>query len=213
MTSGQILRLPWVHQIISDFQWLYDASADVRRTLPAPRSDVSHVTWYNFILADPGEWNFLVRSTVDTASVLDVTISPLNTEACNRFFCKLCSGSEVPCFATEKALLQHQRVQHARRIDVRMFVDDSGLCPVCLGNFVTRIRVIAHLSDRRPSRSACRSSLLDGSFSSLARNVVDALDERDRDLKRCARQSGHSHVIACQSARTAAGKRIGHVSL
>jgi hypothetical protein len=38
------------------------------------------------------------------------------------------------------------------------------------------------------------------------------LDEQDKLLRRTARKTGHTHVIAIAPATTVEGKRIGHVS-
>ena len=37
------------------------------------------------------------------------------------------------------------------------------------------------------------------------------LNEADREIRKLALKSGHTHPIAAKSARTAAGMRIGHV--
>ena len=54
--------------------------------------------------------------------------------------------------------------------------------------------------------------LASGIYPKLADHTVHQLDLKDREARRLAQQSGHSHPIACQPAITVNGKRTGRVS-
>ncbi len=82
------------------------------------------------------------------------------------------------------------------------------MCPVCKTNFHTRLRVLAHLSDKR--RTSCSSALVAGAHPRLASEEVLRLNQI-AEAWRNARRDGHTHAIAVMSAVTEAGKRIGHV--
>eukprot|EP00973_Karenia_brevis_P043593 6040763-Karenia_brevis.AAC.1 len=58
------------------------------------------------------------------------------------FTCNLCVAK--PAFKSAKALASHQRVKHNMRNPLGVFLDSSGICPVCGANFHNRVRVLAH---------------------------------------------------------------------
>jgi hypothetical protein len=76
--------------------------------------------------------------------------------------------------------------------------------------FKSRIRCLAHVSDTR--RTKCSSALVSGTYPQYDSDIVERLDLLDRDERRLAQQSGHSHPLAKGSARTVRGKIIGRVS-
>ena len=53
--------------------------------------------------------------------------------------------------------------------------------------------------------------VLSGRFAEIEPDVRAQLDARDKEQLRDARRHRHSHVLASGSARTAEGKRVGHV--
>ena len=75
---------------------------------------------------------------------------------------------------------------------------------------MTRLRLLAHLSDSR--RPRCRDELLSGFHLPLSAEETAELDAKDTEAKREAARSGHSHVIAAGAARTRDGKLLGRVS-
>ena len=126
--------------------------------------------------------------------------------------CSLCISACSASFPTAQPLAQHMRIKHEKRSSIQNYVDDSGVCPCCCTNFVTRIRVIAHLSDTRVSRCRCRIAILNGEIvPEIHPSIVVKLNSRDRELKKLAYKEGHTHVLAAKSARCASGKRIGSV--
>ena len=126
--------------------------------------------------------------------------------------CDVCIGASRASFPTAQGLAQHMRIKHKKRSDIHNFVNDSGVCPNCATNYVSRIRVIAHLSDTRPSRCRCRNAILNGDIvPELDPELVAKLNSRDREIKKQALRAGHTHALAAVSARTASGRRIGSV--
>ena len=116
-------------------------------------------------------------------------------------------------FGTKKAMLTHMRRKHGVRCEQRFYIDADGKCQVCGTVFHSRLRCLAHLCDSRRTRCWDAISSQPSSYRRLPVSTVAALDVQDRELKRLAWRSGHTHVIASKSAVTAAGRRIGHVSV
>ena len=214
LPDGNVQRLPWVCQLIDDFSLLHRISSHARRILPSPDTIDNQHCWFSFIREKRSEWTTMVKAVSFIESVWDTHVQEVHPSECDRlaYVCHMCSNAVKPAFATMKALGQHQRIKHQIRTEVRNYVDDSGFCPVCSTNFQSRIRVIAHLSDTRPSRCKCRDEVLSGRYEQLPGHVVVQLDGVDKQLKRDARRAGSSHVIACRTAVTDTGRRVGHVT-
>ena len=124
--------------------------------------------------------------------------------------CLLCPHPR-PAFCTMKALSSHNRAKHGQKNEMRYYVNSSGMCPVCNNMYHTRLRVLAHLCDSR--RARCRSAIQQGRHeaSRLSSEQVIVLDSFDNQARTDARKAGHTHPIAQVTARTADGKRTGHV--
>ena len=90
------------------------------------------------------------------------------------------------------------------------FLNADGVCPACQTYFHSRLRVIAHVNDRR--NKLCKPQLLSGEFVQISAEVASELDGGERIARKEARRLGHSHPVAVQSARKANGKRVGSVS-
>ena len=123
------------------------------------------------------------------------------------FKCDECVSSK--CLATEQALLQHKRIAHKWRDPILKFIDGSGTCPICRTCFVTRLRVLAHVTGKR--RDKCRRLILDGDLPTLTDEQLANLEGADREARNEARKLGRTHAIACNSARLVNGKRVGRV--
>ena len=105
--------------------------------------------------------------------------------------------------------MSHCRAKHGVRNAIIEHIGDIGVCPICSTNFITRLRLISLLSDSR--RARCRVQVMSGSYPKIPPDELARLNEADREIRKLALKSGHTHPIAAKSARTAAGKRIGHV--
>ena len=104
-----------------------------------------------------------------------------------------CNGVAVaPSFPTEKDLLSHKRAKHGIKCNARLYIDSDATCPVCLTQFGSRLRAIAHLSDQR--RTQCSSQLL--RLTLVHPERVASLDALDRAERREAQRDGKSHPRA-----------------
>ena len=183
----------------------YDALPQVRALLPDPRAADPQAAWRGIMVEQPETWHTIVDQMSYVDSSLDAA-APEGMSTCPGIFvCESCPRS----FGTRKALGQHSRTKHGITPEIPRCIDGSGVCPSCCANFLTRIRILSHLGDvRRPS---CCDIVLSGRFAEIEPDVRAQLDARDREQLRDARRHGHSHVLASGSARTAEGKRVGHV--
>ena len=134
--------------------------------------------------------------------------SSTSIDICNQ--CPANSEGQFPSWSTQKALASHMRAKHKEKCMFRVYIDADGVCPVCKTQFKSRIRCLAHVSDKR--RTKCSSALVAGHYKQLATVTVERLDLSDREERRLAQQSGHSQPIAKGSARTACGRVIGRTS-
>ena len=146
--------LPWITALTKDLVTLYDNSPRIRSQLPHPLADESQPLWHTFIKYSTQLFKQCVHDLFWDTSVLDSnnTVHP-NTPAHESFICTTCPGR--PAFFSDKALKQHQRIKHGVTNIMKYYVHCTS-CPVCRRFFVTRLRCIAHLSDKR--RTKCSSN-------------------------------------------------------
>ena len=152
---------------------------------------------------------FVIASVADTRSNSN---SPSSSNV-KTYICNTCTANvdgTRPAFATSRALESHQRSKHKVLCEFRNYVLADGKCPVCKTVFVSRIRCLAHLSDRR--RTKCSSQLVKGDFCKLPDATVLQLDLQDREARRNAQRAGHSHPIAQTPATRPNGRVVGRVS-
>ena len=199
-------RLPWVDLICKDMGLMYERMPSFREVLPAPKDDP--FLWADFIKNEPLKWLQMVNAVSFFESQLDHQEAPQRDEISSLVHkCTQCDHG--PCFATNKALLQHQRKKHGYKDPVCKYIDGSGVCPSCRTHFHTRLRCLAHVCDTR--RVKCRDTILSGGFPTIPPSMLRDLDEQDQLARTSARKRGHTHPQAVMSARTCAGKRIGYV--
>ena len=165
-----------------------------------------------FICDELGKWKTGVNSVFFYSSVCDRDYGRTDTEVVlvsPPISCPQCCES----FPTSKAMLAHSRRVHGSRIPQRFYATGSGDCPVCNSCFLTRLRLLAHLSDSRLARQQCWTDILANplEYEKLDESTVLHLDAKDREAKRLARHQGHSHVRAVGQARSGEGKHVGHV--
>merc|ERR1712066_230521 len=86
--------------------------------------------------------------------------------------------------------------------------NSSSSSPICATAFRSRLRLLAHLMDRR--RPRCSGEILNRGIQKLPVDVVQRLGEADGVAKLAARRAWYSQVIACNPAITAADKFMGH---
>ena len=182
--------------------------------LPGPSDNLK--TWM-VVFEDKCKWHQLIQLVYFTDSINDKfkNSNPsgnIHTESTCTHVCMQCPASSDgtrPCWSTAKALASHMRSKHNVLSEFRYFVNSDGICPVCKTCYNSRIRCLAHLSDRR--RPKCANILLEGHTRKLSEVTVLKLDEYDREQRRLAQRQGHSHPIAQTPATTCTGKVVGRV--
>ena len=190
-------KLRWIHALETDAGFL---RPHLPPDLPALADDP--MAWAHLML-DEDAWKALVDRIFFTDSVCDQSPALRPTPRVEAYVCE-CGEA----FSSSRGLQSHQRAKHGKRNEVRFFVSGST-CPCCGTDFVSRLRLLSHLSDTR--RPKCRTFVLDH-CPRLSASTVQQLDLVDRDLRRDAQQAGRSHHIATAPARRADGRIIGRVS-
>ena len=145
---------------------------------------------------------------------LDAALSHARREICEvklltsvalKFSCIICSA----VFGSSRALATHTRTAHKQRSGLRCFLDASAICPVCKTQFGSRIRCLAHVSERRKRGASqtqalsCRERLERGDVVPLEPSLLDSLDEIDRKLRADARRAGRAQpLVLVKASRT-----------
>ena len=198
-------RMPWVRTVIEDLSKLAQYHHDKLSELGDPCNHAC--LWVSFIASYPHEWKTLVSQYKSFVSVCDrnhehaATTANLHSE----HICTEClhEGSRIT-FASGKALQCHRRVKHGVRSCLKSFVDDSHTCPVCHTKFSSRLRVIAHLSEKRKrgrASTTCGSKLLTSNCERLPDSVVSSLNARDASEVRAAKRKGRVQPQVSFSAK------------
>ena len=150
------------------------------------------MVWADYITRFPHQWKRQVRSWIHTSSVLDgsATKGGCKRKTQNEYVFKC--GTCGVCFEGDRALRCHEQVTHKKRTPVKHWVPVNGTCCVCGVKFSTKLRLIAHLSDRRQEegKPPCRASL--GRYDAIDSCEVVRMDELDRQARRKARRVGQS---------------------
>ena len=145
---------------------------------------------------------FFVDSRLDRSAHL--ASSDVHTSHAVFFACAHCGAR----FPTSRAMESHMRAKHGQRLAIKQFIGSSK-CPSCGTDFQSRLRCIAHLSDRR--RTVC-SEWVQKNCRPIGSSRLDKLDEVDRAARRKAQQQGLSHATASMPAKAATGRIVGRVS-
>ena len=177
-----------------------------------PGANASFSEWLE-IFDSSSKWERCVSSIYYTYSVCDKFASPeVSSLSNNIHVCMQCAPDakgDFPAWPSIKALESHTRAKHKSRTVWREYVGADGVCPACKSNFKSRLRCIAHLSDKR--RTKCSALLLSGAYTKLSAETVSQLDLHDRESRKLAQRAGHSHVIASAPATNSSGVVIGRV--
>ena len=119
---------------------------------------------------------------------------------CRPFVCQDCGMA----FASSKACSQHARRKHDKPSEVSIYLEADGKCPVCGKQFISRLRCMAHLADRRRG-SACRRVLVSGAYPALPPERFAELQLADSQARKAARAAGHTQTLVPNSHRRASG--------
>ena len=180
---------------------------DISKLVTPPAHQDAGTTWLHAMMHERREFARCVDQIFFWQSVLDPVFDSQGQASVQGFCCLACK----PCatFSSEKALQSHIRAKHKVRSSIPLYINDTGLCPICKADFRSRIRVISHLSDVR--RPKCRDRILAGEVPAIAELLFVQLQDRDKQLRKEALHQGHTHPIATGPALSAGGLRIGHV--
>ena len=173
--------------------------------MPDPAVDL--YSWAQLVRSFPVQFRVFVRCLFFSESVCDPTaklVPPPRALAVPTFPCEVC-GNIV---STAKACLQHCRVKDKMRCYEAQFVDDSGRCPVCRTNLVTRLRVLRHLCDPRRNRK-CRLALAEGRVEAQPLESLLAWEHADKVARQQAMREGRIHPQAVGTALRADGRKCG----
>ena len=163
--------------------------------LPSPRTDMR--SWLS-AMQNAEWWATSVSAVSFFESSLDSEAhaqSALPGGSIPHFSCSQCGAG----FRSERALSAHRTGAHGARTPWSTRIDGSGRCPICRGNYRTRLRVINHVRC-----SSCRHRI--GEVDELPPAVLDALRAMDRAAIRGARKDGMSVPRAIGPALGHAGK-------
>jgi len=199
--------LPWAAIVIQDFSVLKQALPRVFQEMSDP--DTFPDAFYRIARDQPREWKQIVGRYVqlhdDCNSSQADSVSKITGHTCDR-----CARS----FATLKALLAHQRKKHGDTCAVNKYIDDVSLCPVCLTDFHSRVRLITHLSDTRVRSktrlTSCNAVFLASKPPIVQQDVLERCMARDRCVRAQASKQGHTHEIATVPCKRTRAPRVDH---
>ena len=194
--SPQKKVLPWITQLLADSEMLR------MNVMPSdfPKMADDPQQWQD-IMTDEVAWKTLVDRMHYTESSCDRVAPSMPEGRALLFTCDACKAS----FASSKALCSHRRTKHGHRLAIKDFLA-TAVCPCCKCDYRQRLRLIAHVSDRR--RPNCRDWILQH-CTPLPEATIKKLDKEDTTLRREAQRKGRSHHIAVLPALRADGNIVG----
>ena len=193
--------LPWMRLLRNDLTVLR-AMDHALSSLPDPAAELTLESWVSLIRTWPSQWKAYVARHFST----DSTVAPSGQGdvvdcAENRYQCNDCATSgRNAFFRTQKALDQHARKLHDRLCAVKDYIDADGRCPACEKTFASRLRCVAHLTDRRRGEK-CKTTILSGAFLRLPSDRLEKLDAADSAARKAARVEGHTQPLVPGSRR------------
>ena len=210
--AGAVI-MTWTLQLHRDLITLFNASPRLRAEIN--RIESLHVCGppcslfcqhklFSIVTTMPKYFDKCVHELSFVSSSLD-SVALCYFDIPSAFKCEACSLS----FACSRALHMHCMKLHAIRSIFRYYADADGVCPICSSDFLTRLRLISHLSDPRRTKCSVHLHLV----TKLTEARVEELDQHDRYLKQASKKQGHSHVLAVGQATSASGRLLGKPSL
>ena len=193
---------PLAKLIAEDLDFVYNSSALARDSLCAPTT--SPEAWKRFIVESSSAWDGIIDQTFFSESSCDRTANAKTPSAACSLKCTVPGCMQM--FPCTKSLMSHLRAKHKQRTGMRFFASSDGVCQACLTSFSCRTRLICHLTDAR--RPKCRNWLEQHGVP-LSSCIVQALDGRDRALRKEARRLGHTQPLSRGPAKLANGKLQG----
>ena len=203
------VRLPWLTLVLDDLHLFFVFHGATLASVGSPRDSMNLDKWFLYITNFQGEFLDLVRSFVLYEMDLDAALLTSRCEprppgtidiVVPKFSCIACNA----VFASARALATHTMAAHKQRSNLRCYLDASAICPICPVQFGSRIRCLAHVSERRKRGTSqalsCRERLELGEAPMLDSSLIAALDEIDRRLRFEARKSGRAQPLVLVKA-------------
>jgi len=142
--------IPWVTQIVRDLATLRKHCGASGSKLPEHNAPLE--VWSK-LFDSKAAWDQAVQSIYFVESVSDTRSNSCSSNLSNNIHvCSQCPAlpdGTRPCWSTAKALESHMRSKHKCLSQYRCYVREDGRCPICGTVYNTRIRCLAHITDRR----------------------------------------------------------------
>jgi len=110
--------------------------------------------------------------------------------------CEICGDT----FPDTWRLSSHKWATHKMKAPFRRCIGDTSECPVCKTDFITRARLIKHLSERRvrsaKRRKTCRDELMKRKPPDIPHHEYEALEAIGSYDAKKARREGHNFELA-----------------
>ena len=177
LLQGSEGRHPWVAQIKEDIALLQAASPKLAG-MPHPQLDVD--SWVVFAIEHPAAWRKLLKAWACPYAPLAVDQPKAACPEC---------GMTV----RQQGLGAHQASKHNKIRVARFFCDASGKCPVCQGEFGTRLRCMHHVNY---STEGCLNELEAGLIEPLPEEIRIELDQQDAMVRKATTKAGVSYLAA-----------------
>ena len=155
--------------------------------------------WHDFICNHPEAWKSLVRMWARQATVQGLgqdsrpckrrrTAGPAKEggDKAHPHVCGLCNVG----FSSWRGFQQHDRKVHGARCSAKWYADSNGRCPVCFKIFPSRLRLVAHLTEKRSRGGKVPCGPLLGNARRLPADRVAYLDSLDTLERAKARREG-----------------------
>jgi len=193
-------NMPWVDLLINDLKILRHSSNGKLSELPDPTESL--VPYWTLARNYPGEWKAIVElykthnDDVDNSKQVVFGQNQGSHLNANSFCCGVCGKS----WDSWRKLSVHKWSKHGMRSDIRQFVGDICVCPVCGTNFFTRARLVKHLLERRVRSKvrgvSCQQAFLDSNPALVPPKILETLELRDAACAKAGRRNGHTSIIA-----------------
>ena len=214
-SNGCVTRLPWCNLVLGDLCLLKAFHSPKLDELGDPLSNAD--AWANFIVAFPNQWKEYIKALNISSSICDskkgdkrnshIDPPPVALDQL-KHVCAVCnaagSGEKRSfSFLTSRALQAHERTVHFARNPIKKYIDGSGVCPICKITFASRLRVIAHCTEKRlrgKARVSCNAVLVSGVVPCVSPETLEKLDAFDRKARNAAVANGRTQPIAVWKA-------------
>ena len=187
--------LPWIKLLIQDLQVLRQHLPRIFEDLPAPDVDI---TPYWTIARDcPAEWRSIVSKYNDHSEDLPTAISEpqkaaIGSMACT---CRICKR----VFPDASRLGRHMYAKHRVKSEVRRYIGDISVCPICGTDFRSRDRLAVHLMNNATSKHrtvSCRNAFLQQKPIAIEHSSLLRIEARDAKANSAARKLGQGREKA-----------------